>query len=241
MGQFEINSSLKRDLVPDKLELSLSCVFVSIADDNIFNRKDGNKAVNKAVDELGKELRDCEIAIKKVENRLGNGKVSKKGFLSDKEIDVQKWFSYVTISVIVNGLDSERLMDIFEVLNDKDFIESIEYTVSVSNIDEEISKLKVDLGAKCKKEASDLLSGLDAEIVGVEKVVYNSSGSLLYSPARQEANAVCLDACFDDGDLFDIDDSDEDDGEGYSAGIVSSIMSDRVTISDSITVMFEIK
>lgn len=244
MGQFEIKSSLSRDLEPDTVKLTVECKFVSLN-----SKEDLKKDMFESIDDIKHKLDECEVSTAGVSYYSTTKQFGKKSF-TGKASSNEAQVCDLTLQIVVRGINSEHLTDIMSVLNSVDYIVSISFVTLVEDLDKEISALKKDLGAKCRNEASDILSGLGAEITGIDKVLYNSGGSLMTVPTGAgnfsdggfgSDDGFSSDVNFDSDDGFDGGFGGNTSARSFSTNIVNEILGQKVHISENITVLFNIK
>lgn len=278
MGQFEIKGEKTIELVPDIIHIDV------MAEKTEYGVKDNDEAIEniksklkesvvKLVDELEKVTDKCKVSFSNLTyNKLYNTnhfiKPETKTFGKKKEEEKLINLSASTkIQLKIDTRDEEILSKLLCLILESIAIKNIYSSVETSNIKEKYNDLLADVCKDCKEKADKIVKNLGSEILGVDKIVYNSLGSLMDKQQKVEtssynasnfnfrapsfANSVInnassnieLDEC--ENILYNYENVKQEQLERYNKtwakGFVTSILDKKSKISDEITVVFKIK
>lgn len=256
MGQFEIMGSKTIKIEPDIIKI-VARIEVS---------KKETADVDTAKEELKQKVAKLASDIKKVSDvdcSFSDMWYSKsealfaqpKGFGGKKAIKQYDVTGSTEISIKLTSKNEEVLKEILGLLIDNASVKYINSHADVSNIDSYRSDLKRDVCKSCREDAEVITAGLGSEILGVDKIVYNSSGSLLNNESHSKTvfspSSTLFeddDCCYGSSDDFDDDifaDSTSVNTVDYNQvwvdGFVKTILDEMYTLSDSVTVVFNVK
>lgn len=257
VGQFEIKSIKKKELVPDVIELS---VYAGVENNNVLDNDKSileaqnnlKEVVAKLVCDLEGITNDCIISFSDLSYTKSENTFQTKEFgIGKKKQEVRVSIKASTvISIKLSTRDEDTLSSILKLLLSSVSITGIYHNFNVTNLEDEYLNLKVEACKKCRHDADMIVKSLGSEILGVSKVVYNSNGSLLNDSKNnfKSSNNVFNDACYDEASFGDFGSCDIDleiDNISYdeiwAKGFVKTILDKKYTIEDSVTVVFDIK
>lgn len=262
MGQFEIKGTKTMELIPDTISLIVDTTVVSKGvlskDKHIEEAKSKLKdTVTKLAYDLKDTTKDCSVSFSDLvysECPITNmfEQPSKSFGIGHKKQDIQVDVKASTVMTIkLTTRDETILSNILKLLLNSTVITNISEEISVTDIEDKYTELKSEVCKKCRKDADTIVTNLGSSITGVEKVIYNSSGSLLDSQSNKTAKTNKFQASssfeFETDSLFDCDDADLGDldiqiyDDVWANGFVQTILDRKYTISDSVTVVFNIK
>lgn len=267
MGQFEIKGTKSIDLIPDVIVLSVGAKIerkdvIDDEDSMTVAKEELKSSVAKIVKDLEDISKDCDISFsdlnyKKIPIILGKepafaiGKKNKVNY-----VDVE---ASTVIKIKFSTRDEDILVSVLKLLFNSVCIEYIYDSVDVLDLENKCLELKTDVCKKCRNDAEVIVESLGSEIVGVDKIVYNSNGNLLDS-LNKEVNShsyvsnpfECdsFDDCSFDFGLSDDEEFCESESsndsykkydEVFTRGFVKTILDKKYKLEDSVTVVFSIK
>ena len=255
MGQFEIKGEKTISVTPDIVEIIANCSIEEFVTSNV-------KAIEKTKANLKETVSKLRIKLKEIDGVLSIG-ITNLVYSENKNIfsnnNLGKFFGKkLENEIIVRGtvtitikakLEEETIKSVMQLLLDNVDIISIYDKVSVSDIEDKLTDLKAELCKKCRKDAENIVACLGSEIMGIDKIIYNSTGSFLSSkPTEYSINNSSLDWGNDDFGGLAEDDSLEVTIEDmqkinkeWVEGFVTTILERDYPISDNITVVFNVK
>ena len=259
MGQFEIKSIKKKELVPDVIELS---VYAGVENNNVLDNDKSileaqnnlKEVVAKLVCDLEGITNDCIISFSDLSYTKSENTFQTKEFgIGKKKQEVRVSIKASTvISIKLSTRDEDTLSSILKLLLSSVSITGIYHNFNVTNLEDEYLSLKVEACKKCRHDADMIVKSLGSEILGVSKVVYNSNGSLLNVIENESKSSNNYFSSYSEDDSFDDDFGSFDDNlelkndnisydEIWAKGFVKTILDKKYTIEDSVTVVFDIK
>lgn len=246
-GEFELKTTVERKLKPDTITLQASIVIVE------KDKKEVKDKAYKELDRINKQVSGLGIETKVIYTNYTFNEVkdtfSKSTILGSKDVTTTSISGAFDLSVVISSVKYEddfkdKLSQIVETINESEYLSYLTYSTKLSNEDSIKMELKTEVGQKCREEANSIINGLGFKIIGVKKVLYNTSGCLFNNNNSFKYNAFdedCdedLDECCD----FDMDciaDSNSfEESKSFASNVVEGIMQEEITISDSITVLF---
>lgn len=268
MGQFEIKGTKKKDLVPDVIILN---VYAKVENKNVIDdeksisdAKDSLKSsVAKLVLDLEEVTNDCivsfsDLSYSKSSNLFQSKDNSTFGLGKKKQENYINITASTVISIRLSSRDEDILASILKLLLNSVIIMGIYDSFDVDNIEDKYLDLKSEVCKKCRNDAEVIVESLGSEILGVDKIVYNSNGSLLdIAQDRINSSSTIKNNEFDLFNSFDSCECECDDDslettdnnnissikydEVWVKGFVKTVLDKKYTVEDSVTVVFSIK
>lgn len=199
MGQFEIKGEKTIELVPDIIHIDV------MAEKTEYGVKDNDEAIEniksklkesvvKLVDELEKVTDKCKVSFSDLTyNKLYNTspftKPETKTFGKKKEEKLINLIASTKIQLKIDTRDEEILSKLLCLMLESIAIKNIYSSVETSNIKEKYNDLLADVCKDCKEKADKIVENLGSEILGVDKIVYNSLGRLMDKQQKVETSS----------------------------------------------------
>lgn len=260
MGQFEISGDKSIEVTPDRLTICLDVLITrkieaSAVEARKLKFKDDIAGLVKNIE----SMLDCTFSFSDIGFRSEPCLFRDKDSLFTKKSDLVTLTGSTTLSIKTNCRDKDLLIKaITSIISYKGLsVVNTWYAHYLNNEDDIKLGLIQDVCAKCRKDADIIVSSLGSEVVGVDKIVYNSNGNLL------DSNTSCVQTLptgftsinngvfSDDGGVdFDIDsayfgsdfpNSIPDYNTVWAEGFVTELLEKKYTVYDRVTVVFNIK
>ena len=251
MGQIEIGKRGIKNLTPDTITLNIIAevykMRVPITNTDFVRDELKVKVTNLVncikVLEVAEKIKFSDLKFKEDScvNKESKGVFSMK---AERYVDIR---GYVDIDITTHSRDADALNKMMQLLLNDTSLHSVNFDVSVEDMEKSELDLKAEICKKCREEAELIVTSLGSEIIGVSKVIYGSSGRYLSDTSMEKAktsfNTVGVsDEAFDECVDFETDLSLKVNyNEAWADGFVRSMLDRDVYISDSITVVFDIK
>lgn len=241
-GEFELKTTVERKLKPDTITLQASIVIVE------KDKKEVKDKAYKELDRINKKVSGLGIETKVIYTNNTFTEVkdtfSKSTILGSKDVTTTSIRGTFDLSVVISSVKYEddfkdKLSQIVEIINESEYLSYLTYSTKLSNEDSIKMELKSEVGKKCREEANCIINGLGFKIIGVKKVLYNTSGYLFNNDNTSvKYSAFDEDECCDFGMDCIADFNSFEESKSFASNVVEGIMQEEITISDSITVLF---
>lgn len=244
MGKFELTTQVRKDFVPDTVELRLGCAFMGESKAEI---KDEFSASAKRVQNriLGMDSIDCrvtttDLTFSDYQPQQEESQPQQKSKLFGGNKGGSKNYIVGAGDMLVKvsadkELNSNIMMELTNIVNSLDYVEKCGFNCYLSNTADKASSLREELTRKCKTEANEVVKGLGLKIKGVDSVLYNSGGSLMRGV--RPSNTVVNDVDFATSNGSSVGDGDGDDKTLADNALIDAL-SKTTTLSDSLTMVY---
>ena len=261
MGQFEITGSKSIEVVPSKLNIHLSiCISDEVEQKDIATSKDKFKSIIADITSGIKQITDkCDVSFNDIifSEKYNQINQQKDSLLGKKKQNMVILNGNTNLVISTTVRDADLLTSILNKVIEPDNL-SITYAWFSSAL-EDADKIKLEVlqeaCKKCKSDAELIVESLGSEILGVDKVVYNSRGNLLdtdkveykaktrRSNVELSANCCSCDSLSSDfgSDSAGLIDNLDFYNKSWAEGFVKDLLERKHTISDNVTVVFRIK
>ena len=262
MGKFEVKTHISKEYPPENVSLLVQSTLFG------KDRDDLKDKILKSVDEIkqlisGIYTHDFEVTYSNIKYSESSFKPDKRGIFKNMVVeDKIANFNIIIDLDLGHGIDQEKLEELVSKLVMIDSVSTINYMTDLKDRESKLEAIKKELCEKCRKEAEIITASLGSEILGIESIVYHSSGILIKNSSSEDTFSRDYGNSFGDCDLCNDDECDFGGLESMSEkglsieeeferskkalkelgkGIVKGIIENKISIDDDITVVFNVR